>query len=100
MGSCKPSAQRPGKCHVIFNAVFDAESSFQIQPLSLPKTTSPHAAKTYGSLAKAYDVVAKIFKEGIAGENTARRLVAETEAGRAIWREVCHLLIRQSSRLG
>lgn len=87
-------------CYLQLGFRIAAENSFQIQPLSLPKTTSPHAAKTYGSLARAYDAVAKIFKEGIVGENTARRLVAETEAGRAIWREVCHLLIRQSSRLG
>lgn len=56
--------------------------------------------KIYATLARAYDTIAGIFKDGIAGEDSARRLVAETEAGRAIWREVRHLLMRQSRTFG
>lgn len=77
-----------------------AENLSQLQRLSIPKTTSSHAVKTYAALARSYDTIARIFKDGIAGEDSARRLVAETEAGRAIWREVRHLLIRQSRTFG
>ncbi|MCJ1468776.1 hypothetical protein MMC07_007406 [Pseudocyphellaria aurata] len=66
------------------------------RPLSIPKTTSPHAAKTYASLAKAYDAIARIFREGIVGEHSVHRLMAETEAGRVIWREDCNTgLVKQ-----
>lgn len=65
-------------------------------PLPLPKTTSPHAAKIYASLARAYDIIARTFREGIVGENSAHRLVAECDAGRALWREDCNTgLVKQ-----
>ena len=57
-----------------------------------------HAGKIYSALAKAYEAIARIFQDGIAGEHSARRLIAETEAGRALWREVCHFPIQQCSK--
>lgn len=59
---------------------------------------SSHAGKIYSALARAYEAIARIFREGIVGEHSARRLVAETEAGRALWREVGHLLTQQRSK--
>lgn len=58
------------------------------QPLPMPKTTSPVAAKAYRALAKAYDTIAEIFQEGIVNEIDAGRLVAEADAGQAVWRDV------------
>lgn len=54
----------------------------------MPKTTSPSAARAYRGLCKAYTAVAEIFEEGVEKETSARRLIAETAAGQALWQEV------------
>ena len=61
------------------------------QPLPIPKTINGQAVKHYRSLAKAYDNLAEVFKDGISKETTADRLKAEIDAGQAIWQDV-HLL--------
>ena len=56
--------------------------------MPMPKTMNGQAAKHYRSLAKAYDNLAEVFKDGIAKETTASRLKAEIDAGQAIWQDV------------
>jgi COP9 signalosome complex subunit 3 len=53
---------------------------------SLPKVTSPGAAKLYHILAKPYETVAQIFEHG-----TASRLKSELEAGKALWVSDCNV---------
>ena len=55
----------------------------------MPKTVNGQAAKLYRILAKAYENISDVFKDGITQETTADRLRAEIEAGRAIWQDVC-----------
>lgn len=57
-----------------------------VQPLPMPRTTNSQAAKAYRAIAKPYDILADIFKSG-----DGRRLRAEFEFGRQLWREVCFL---------
>ena len=54
----------------------------------MPKTTNGQAAKIYRSLAKAYDSLADVFKDGISNETAANKLRAEVDAGQAIWQDV------------
>lgn len=44
----------------------------------------------YDNLAKPYNALAKVFKEGIENEDSAQRLIAEVHAGHAIWQEDCN----------
>jgi COP9 signalosome complex subunit 3 len=53
--------------------------------LSLPKSTSSHAAKQYHTLAKPYETLAQIFESG-----TAARLKAEADQGVSVWRNDCN----------
>ena len=53
------------------------------QPLPMPRTTNPHAAKIYRALAKPYDAIADIFRSG-----DGQRLRAEFEYGSIVWNDV------------
>ena len=54
----------------------------------MPKTVNGQAAKLYRNLAKAYDHIAEVFKDGISKELAANTLRAEVDAAQAIFQEV------------
>lgn len=49
----------------------------------MPRTTNPQAARLYRSIAKPYDVIAEVFKDG-----DINRLRQEFEAGKKVWQDV------------
>ena len=54
--------------------------------LSLPKTTSSAASKSFHAIAKPYEAVAQIFETG-----TASRLKAECDYSKGIWEQDCNV---------
>ncbi|KAA6413378.1 MAG: hypothetical protein FRX48_03124 [Lasallia pustulata] len=54
-------------------------------PLPMPRTTNAQAARLYRSIAKPYDAIAEVFKEG-----DASRLRQEFEVGRKVWQDDCN----------
>ena len=60
--------------------------TYPIQPLPMPRTTNFQASKAYRATAKPYDAIADVFKSG-----DGRRLKAEFDVGRSMWRDVSRL---------
>lgn len=60
---------------------FSNPSSFK--PLPMPRTTNAQAARLYRAIAKPYDAVAEVFKDG-----DVSRLRQGFEVGRKVWQDV------------
>ncbi|KAI4135382.1 MAG: hypothetical protein LQ347_000712 [Umbilicaria vellea] len=54
-------------------------------PLPMPRTTTSQAARLYRAIAKPYDAIAEVFKDG-----DISRLREEFEVGRKVWQDDCN----------